>query len=76
MVNKRFLDWLGVANPLRKRASKEVVVATCLNKGLAKLRFALIFSVVQWHPFSPLFLVAAPLKIVFPKKGSHFFEGH
>ena len=32
-------------------------------------------SVVQWHPFSPLFLVAAPLKVVFPK-GSLFFQGH
>ena len=31
-------------------------------------------SVVQWHPFSP-FLVAAPLKMVFPKKGSRFFAG-
>ena len=33
-------------------------------------------SVVQWHPF-PLFFswggVAAPLKMVFPKKGSFFF---
>ena len=28
-----------------------------------------IDSVVQWHPFS-LVLVAAPLKMVFPKKGS------
>ena len=29
---------------------------------------------VQWHPFS-LFLAAAPLKMVFPKKGSLFFLG-
>ena len=29
-------------------------------------------SVVQWHPFSS-FLVAAPLKIAFVKKGSLFF---
>ena len=33
-------------------------------------------SVVQWLPFS-FFLVAAPLfKMVFPKKGSLFFQGH
>ena len=31
-------------------------------------------SVVQWRPFSPLFFVAAPLKMVFPKKGSLFFS--
>ena len=31
----------------------------------------------QWHPFSCFFFVAAPLKIVFPKKGSLFFlQGH
>ena len=32
-------------------------------------------SVVQWHPFSPFFLVAAPLTMVFPKKGSLVFPG-
>ena len=32
-------------------------------------------SVVQWHPFF-LFLVAAPLKIGFPKKSSLLFQGH
>ena len=32
-------------------------------------------SVVRWHLF-PLFLVAAPLKMVFLKKGSLFFRGH
>ena len=31
-------------------------------------------TVVQWHPFSFL-LVAAPLKMVFPKKGSFVFLG-
>ena len=35
------------------------------------------YSVVQWRPFfSLLFWVAAPLKMVFPKKGSLFFQGH
>ena len=29
-------------------------------------------SVVQWHSFCRFFLMAAPLKIVFPKKGSLF----
>ena len=29
----------------------------------------------QWHPFCHFFFVAAPLEIVFPKKGSLFFPG-
>ena len=33
-----------------------------------------LISVVQWHPFF-FFLVAAPLKMVFPKKGSLFLPG-
>ena len=32
-----------------------------------------MYSVVQWHPFS-FFLLAAPQKMVLPKKGS-FFPG-
>ena len=34
-----------------------------------------LHSVVQWHPVS-LFFVAAPVKMVLPKKGSLFFPGH
>ena len=36
---------------------------------------AQLFSGTHWHPFS-FFLVAAPLKMVFPKKGSLLFQGH
>ena len=32
--------------------------------------------VVQWLPFSLFLLVAAPTKVVFPKKGPRFFQGH
>ena len=32
-------------------------------------------SVAQWHPFSLFFSVAAPLKMVLPKKGSLSFRG-
>ena len=47
-----------------------------LSKPPARRIRSVLFSVVQWHPFSP-FLVAAPLKTVFPpKKGSLFFQGH
>ena len=34
-----------------------------------------MFSVVQWHPFS-LSFGGCPTKMVFPKKGSLFFQGH
>ena len=38
---------------------------------------SIISSVVQWIPFSfSFFWMAAPRKMVFPKKGSRFSKGH
>ena len=46
-----------------------------LRKNASNWWFPLGSSVVQWHPLSFFFLVAAPLRMVFPKKGSLFLPG-